>query len=252
MNIIRSIIVEDDPKHAKRLTKLIGDLSQSIEILEVCNDIDTGFAAINKLKPDLVFLDIEMAGNKKAGFDLLDRLDKINFDIIFTTAHIDKNITDIRASGIDYIVKPYIEGELKDALEKFFAKKNPAQINQQKTIILAELLTEKKIWISDMKIGSQCFEVGQILYCKSSNQYTLFHINTGDKIEIFTSSKGIGDWEKELDKYNFCRIHSQSMINLKHIKIYNRSEGIVRMSNNASLDVSKSFRERFLIKSEIK
>lgn len=96
--------------------------------------------------------------------------------------------------------------------------------------------------------------IENILYCESNNYLTLFHIDNGeDALTTILSTKGIGEWEKELEPYHFYRIHSQTLVNLKHIKKFiNRKEGVVILTNDIQLAVSKSKKQKFMEYSGIK
>ena len=115
------------------------------------------------------------------------------------------------------------------------------------------LISEKTIWIPNGN-EYETYEIRNIYYCESKNQYTIFHIEDGkEKPKAVVSSKGIGEWEKDLEKYHFCRIHSQTLVNLRHVKKYINGEGgIVVLVNNQNLTVSKSKKQRFLTSSGIK
>jgi two-component system LytT family response regulator len=106
---------------------------------------------------------------------------------------------------------------------------------------------EKSIWIPKGK-EYQAYEIHNIYYCESHNQYTLFYVNDGSKaLTPVISSKGIGEWEKELDGCGFCRIHSQTLVNIKHIKRFiNSKDGVVVLTNDISLSVSKSKKQKFM------
>jgi two-component system, LytTR family, response regulator len=230
--MIKSIIVEDDPMHAKRLIKLLKNLNQPIEIVDNCIDIETAFEAIKKLKPDLVFLDIELNGNGKAGFDLLDMVGDAGFDTIFTTAHIDNNILKMRKSGLFFIIKPYKEDEMEDCMEKYFKKRNWQ-------------IPEKTIWL--LEDNEHClYNASQIYYCKSDNQYTNFYIvNGNNKPKVVMQTKGLIYFEKYFEKHNFYRIHNEILVNLQHVKKYIKADGTVVLTNDESLPVARAKRQQF-------
>lgn len=94
----------------------------------------------------------------------------------------------------------------------------------------------------------EAIHIDTILYCQSKNYLTLFHITTEEKnLTIIVSSRGIGEWEKELESHHFYRIHSQILVNIKHIKKFiNRKEGVVILPNDIKLSVSKSKKQKFM------
>lgn len=248
--MIQCIIVEDDPKCSKRLAKLLNEVTEEVEVLLVATRVEEALAAIDKFDPELIFLDIEL-GNER-GFSVLKSVRKINFDVIFTTSHIDNNISEIRACSISYLPKPVILAELEDALrkfqEKYKSKFGRDQIQTLSANLQMERIEDRVIWIHDTKSNYYPVEVKNIVYCTSNNQYTTFVIRN-EKKEILTwvSTKGIGEWELDLEQYKFCRIHNRCLINLKHVTRYTKGEGgIVQMNTGESFEVAKDRKSRFL------
>lgn len=102
---------------------------------------------------------------------------------------------------------------------------------------------DKAIWIPSGK-EYEAIEIENIYYCESNNQYTVFYINDGRKI---VASKGLSEWERQLEGHDFCRIHSQYLVNLHHVKKFiNNKVGIVVLSNNIQLSVSQSKKQKFM------
>jgi two-component system LytT family response regulator len=109
MQKIRAVIIEDEPQAREMLTTLVEDYCQEIHIIGSASNVQEGVAAIKKLVPDLVFLDIEMPNEK--GLELFKYFDKIDFEVIFTTAYDQYAIDALRLSALDYLLKPI---DLKD------------------------------------------------------------------------------------------------------------------------------------------
>ncbi len=264
--MIRSIIVEDDLRHAARLARLLENHDEGIEVMKICPDVESAEAAITSLAPELVFLDIEL--DTSTGFDLLKKLEIIDFDVIFTTNHINRYIRDIRICGLTYLPKPVDSGELDEALLKF-KKKNGYGTRKEQVLSLRENLSAKNpglrnIWINDSKNNWIPVEAGNIVYCISKNQYTHFFIQE-DNIEKLTimhelglnkekdgtvrwiSSKGIGEWEDILEHYGFCRVHNSAIVNPLHVLRYTKEDGdILHLSCGLSLPMSRERKKKFL------
>jgi two-component system LytT family response regulator len=226
-------------------------MHEPIEVVAVCTNIENAIEAINTFNPVLIFLDIDLEGNERAGFDLLKKIKRITFDIIFTTAYIDKNIMEIRACGIHYMVKPYMLEELQDAINKFQNKNHPEigieQAYTLKTNLGTDRVDDKAIWIP-LKSDSFQIKVKNIIYCKGLNQYTKFFVFTsGDQKKNFLSTKGMGEWEKDLEQFKICRIHKSYLVNVKYIEKYTRGEGgYVTLTTDDILDVSKTGKQKLL------
>ena len=247
--MIKAIIVEDDPSHSARLVNLIKKTDVPVDILAIASSVDEAATAIKEYSPELVFLDIELEGGQTA-FDLLKAVNQTSFSVIFTTSHIDNNIQEIRACGISYVVKPYILEELKDALDKYLTHSSPEleekKIRSLKSNIDAEALSEKTLWVGDRNIYLH-FRIDRILYCESDNQYTHFYVLSEDGTTTsYISSYGLGQWEKDLRKYRFCRISRSHVVNVHHITQFHKSRDQILLTTGKLLDISQSGREELL------
>ncbi|MFZ2898966.1 MAG: response regulator transcription factor [Saprospiraceae bacterium] len=249
--MIKCIIVEDDHNHSEHLLSLLKHFDSVVQVESVCADIESAAKAVETLHPRLLFLDIQIQGDKGGGFELLKRLKHHPLDVIFTTAFVDDNIEAIRLSGIDYLHKPYVLEELQDALDKFLFATAMGWDDHKTRLLRSNLLTEdishKTVWVADGNTYDQIL-VGSIVYCESDNQYTIFHVKKkkGEMVK-YVSSTGIGRWEKDLRKYHFCRIHRRYLVSIKDIVKYIKGEGgMVILTTGEHLDVSRSGKAELL------
>ncbi|MGO4293780.1 LytR/AlgR family response regulator transcription factor [Chitinophaga sp. RAB17] len=234
-DVITSIIVEDEPIHSNRLKKLLTATDSRIRVLSVCHTIEEAFTAINTHQPDVIFLDIKLHDNPRGGFDLLKKFKKISFDVIFTTAHIDHNIKDIRRCGIDYLPKPYMPDELEEVLDKFWQKRPGDDSSRQINVLLSNLTTDQ---VDEQTIsfrrseGTYFVKAKNLIYCKSINQYTEIFIREDENdthLKGIITTIGIGIWEDYLTSLNFCRIHDSTIINLKYITTFSPTKSEVTL-----------------------
>ncbi len=244
-NPITAIIVDDDSFSCFQLKDLINRNSKEIEIVAICNDALLGLEKLKELKPDLVFLDVEMPGMN--GFDLLKKLPVINFDIIFTTAHDHYAIRAIRFSALDYLVKPIDPTALQEALSRFTEKKRLNSPPAERPLEVVGHNNGKKIFdnlaVPTME-GLQFISLHDIIRCESEDKYTKIYLN--DK-KMIVASRTLGDFETLLQPYGFFRIHKSFLINLKHLKKYLRGEGgQVIMADGIALDVSRRKKDELL------
>ena len=136
--MIKAVIIDDLESYRKKLRLLIEKfLDGRVTVVDEASNITEGMAVILKHHPDLVFLDIEMPGG--SGFDLLEKIGHINFDIIFTTAHSDFAIRAIKFSALDYILKPVDPDELLKAIQKHEEKKKHTDTNKQFEVLFQNL-----------------------------------------------------------------------------------------------------------------
>ena len=248
--MIKAIIVEDDPRHSDRLLNLLKSLEKPIEVLQICASVGTALGAINEHRPELVFLDI-MLEEGETGFDLLKKVDNLDFEVIFTTSHnsTENVISAIRACALDFLPKPIIPVELQTAVERFLGNKKLGieQIKTLKANLELKNLNEGSFWIS-VEGQDKRVEIENVIYCKSSNEATYFFLQKElEKSKKQLTSKNIGHWERVLNIYGIVRIHNEYMVNIKHVISYIRGEGgQVEMKTGEVIPVSKSRKENLL------
>lgn len=244
--MLKSIIVDDELKSRESLKKILLTFCQGVDVLATCQNVAEAQKAIIDLKPDLVFLDVQMQG--ETGFDLLVLFPKIDFEVIFTTAHSEYAIKAIKFSAIDYLLKPIDVAELQASLEKVQTKQNTNILERMKQLLLnvkTQAPEHYKLALPTAE-GLTFVKVDEVLYLKASGNYTEIFMNDGQKHLV---SKHLKLYDDMLTDQNFFRIHHSSLINLKFIKNYVRGDGgYVVMADNASLDVSRRKKDDFLEK----
>ena len=209
--------------------------------------MNTAFDVISTLKPDLVFLDIEMPNGN--AFDLLEKFKEIDFNIIFITAYDHYAIKAIKFSAVDYILKPIDSEELVLAVKRFEDKiGQKSSLNNQFKTLLSNVRPGnklKKVGIPDGD-GLVFINLSDIIRCDSDGNYTFFILTTGKKI---IASRTLGEYEQMFTDDNFFRIHRSHLINLEHVKKYIKGEGgYVVMSDNSQVEVSRRNKNDFLEK----
>lgn len=248
--MIRTIIVDDDALHIQSLVDLLHADFKHVEIMATCSNVPDAASKINELKPQLVFLDIEMS--PYSGFDLLEMVDERDFEVIFTTSYNRYAIQAIKASALDFIEKPLDKANLADALHRY--KEKTGKSKMQNLIANFKLSNEEqKIGLTD-KDGVHFYELKNIVRCQSDNSYTEFYIlgesrKAGEVIRIVIS-KGINDFEDFLlEKGFFYRVHNQHLININHINKYVRNNGgylVMDDNSGGSIPVARARKDDFL------
>jgi two-component system LytT family response regulator len=250
---LRAIIIDDETNAREALTNLLALICPDVEICGEAKNAELGIELIHKVKPNLVFLDIQMPG--KTGFDLLASLEKVDFGVIFTTAYQEYAIRAFRFSAIDYLLKPIDPEELEAAVSKF--KSQIASVNPQQLQILQEHLDpartlrlvqrtrndNQRIALPTAE-GIHFVQMTDIIQCESLGSYTKFHLVKGPAIVV---SRLLKEYEEILDHYYFFRVHQSNIINLEHIKRYVKGDGgQVWMSDNTEIEVSRRRKDEFL------
>ena len=120
--MIKVIIVEDEEHSREALHTMLQEHFQNLDVVSACKNVKEGISAIELHQPDLVFLDVEL--EQRTGFDLLQELGKINFDVIFTTGHEKYAVRAIKSSALDFLIKPFSISDLREALNRYHEKHN--------------------------------------------------------------------------------------------------------------------------------
>ena len=131
--MIKAIIIDDEVHCVDTLSILLADYCPEVEVIEKCMSPKKGLEAIEKLKPDLVFLDIEMP--MMNGFELLEQFKQIPFSVVFTTSYDQYAIKAIRFSALDYLLKPIDPKELIAAVHKVQLQKTPPSQDQFRQLL---------------------------------------------------------------------------------------------------------------------
>lgn len=231
-------LVIDDEKRAINVLKLLIEKHVS-EIKEVHTALGPakGIEQIKTIRPDLIFLDIEMPG--MTGFEMLEVLKDIHMNVIFTTAYDHYAIRAIRFSAIDYLLKPIDIQELKIAVRRFVEQPTPTgDINPMMANLISNM---KSIHIQKPRLaipttgGLVFFDIDEILRCESDKNYTTFFLINGKK---FISAKTLKEYEELLSEYNFIRVHQSHLVNPQFIREYIQ-KGSMEMRDGTRIPVSR-------------
>jgi two-component system LytT family response regulator len=205
---------------------------------------EEGLQAIQKLEPDVVFLDVEMP--RMNGFSLLEQLEDISFCLIFVTAYNEFALRAFRFSALDYLLKPLNITHLCEAVRK--AEKRQ-RIDHRQLDMLRYQLKEgqypSKIAVP-FQNGVVFVELKELVYCEADSNYTKL-ILTGGKSYLL--SKTLREVQEVLEGRNFLRVHRQYLINLDHIKMYHKGDGsYLVMTGDVSVPVARNQKDRLVQK----
>ena len=245
--MIKAIIVEDEEKARSNLMQILAEYCKNVEVIDAQDSVQNGIKSIKQNNPDLLFLDVHMQG--ETGFDLLEQLGKINFEIIFTTAHNEYAVKAFKFSAIDYLLKPVDIDELISAVQKA-ADKIEQNTTKERYQLIVENLQGQKSTFNKIALptadGLVFVQVSDIIRCESEDNYTHFFLISGKR---FLVSKTIKYFEELLTDQDFFRIHQSHLININHIKEYHKGEGgYAIMSDESSVIISRRKKEAFLAK----
>jgi two-component system LytT family response regulator len=248
--MLRALLVDDEPKNLDGLEFL---LHHDCDGITATGKVKSAEEARNFLKSnqvDVIFLDISMPGED--GFELLKTIDTSRIKVVFVTAHNEYTMQAIKASAVDYLLKPVRIDELQNAVEKIkLSIGNPYAKEQNHTLIqhFLDLVNQGKPVqkIALPQLGSIRFiALDEIIALQADSNYTIIHLKNMQKLVI---SKTLKDFEDLLDETQFARIHKSYIVNLRYINEYSTIDGgVVKMCDGSQWSISRRQLESFLEK----
>jgi two-component system, LytTR family, response regulator len=243
--MINAIIIDDEVHCLETLSLLLKEYCPVVHIKEECRSAKKGLEAIERIKPDLVFLDIEMPVMN--GFELLEQFTEIPFAIIFTTSYDQYAIKAIRFSALDYLLKPVDPKELISAVTKVQEQRH-LPMAEQFQMLMKQLQGKGNQFNKIAVPTSEGFElvlVDQVIYLEANDNYT--HLFLKNKTKII-ACRTLKEMEEQLQDFPlFIRVHHSSMVNLNEVKKYVRGEGgYLVMTDDTAVNVSRSRKDSLM------
>ncbi|TMM31383.1 response regulator transcription factor [Polaribacter aestuariivivens] len=230
-----AILVEDNSLALEMLYNDITNNHQEIEIIDTAKSVVEAAKILRKKEPEILFLDIMLGDG--TGFDILEIFPNLKSKIIFVTASDAHAIRAFKFSAIDYILKPYSDTDLNNAIEKAQQQLQPE--NEQLNVLKQAIITpSSKLEKISLHTSEKIIvvNIGDIIRCKSDNNYTTFYFNNGSKILVSKTLKFYSDLLKEV---GFVRVHQSHLINTKYIKEFIKSDGgYLILTDNSNIPVS--------------
>jgi len=242
--MIKVAIIDDELRAQNLLENMLNSyFPNKFHVVAKCASVDEGVTAINTFGAELIFLDIQMPG--KNGFELFKQFDRINFEVIFTTAHDRFAVEAIRRSALDYILKPINRIDLGDAIKRFEERKRRLSTKDKLTLLLENLNVNDqnvaKLAFTTLD-GYELIHSNQILYCKAESNYCAIKGIDGS---ITMATKTLKFVEGILPSA-FLRIHKSFVINLNFVVRYHKANKEVELTNGEKLPVSFRKEEDFI------
>lgn len=256
--MLRTVIIDDEPDNVELLAMQVARHCPQIEIVGQFTESPKALLALRSLQPALVFLDIEMP--LLNGFQLLEKVGDISFQVIFVTAYNQYAVQAFRFAALDYLLKPV---DTIDLVKSVGRAEQAVQRSTTTWSIPTHILTEQlellkahhpttgggstaapsKFALPHAN-GLAFVDTAQILYAESDSNYTHFVLDNGEKYLV---SKTLGDVQELLESRNFLRVHRQYIVNLSHIKRLIKGEGTyLVLSNGSTIPVSRQQKDRLL------
>ena len=243
---LKTIIVDDEKDAVDFISTIIGEYCPGLEVTGKGYDVNDGVQLIKDLKPDLVFLDVEMPHG--TGFDLLANFPEKEFDVVFITAFNHYAIKAIKFSAVDYILKPININEFIEAVNRVVQKRasNIFRGNENIRVLLENLKSglpsRLAIPTSD---GMEYLNPKDIIRIEADRSYSWFYITGNRKMLV---SKNLKEFQDLLNDRYFFRPHNSHLINLKFVRKYIRREGgYIEMMDGSEIPVSRNRKDLFLV-----
>lgn len=245
---MHSVII-DDEKHCRDvLQMLIERHCPEVTIDALCGDPEEALKVIERLQPQLVFLDVEMPGMN--GFELLESCARRSFSVIFTTAYDQYAIKAIRHSALDFLLKPIDKDELVQSVQKALTQtaNSPTKVDALLQFLHQHVQPNERLALPT-EDGLRMIPVKDITYCESAGGYTkVFMAQQGVPTLICRSLKEV---EEALREKGFFRVHNSYLINLSYMHKYIKGDGgEIIMTDGKNIPVSRNRKQDFLMRIE--
>jgi len=236
---LRTVLIDDEQPARDIMKHYLKDFAE-IEIIGEFTDGFSGLKAIQELKPDLVFLDVQMP--KLTGLELLELLDQPPM-IIFSTAYDQYAIKAFEMNAIDYLLKPYSKDRLLQAVQKALSQIGTSEKNSSVVQNLVKTLDENPEYLQRIAVKSRhkvsVVPVDDIIFLEAEGDYVMIHTKENKHLK----EKTMKYFETHLDPDRFIRVHRSSIVNADHIhrlELYDKESYMVILKNNVSVKASST------------
>ena len=237
----KAVIIEDEHKLREALFLLLQHtVPEKVNVIGVAETVATAVQLIEALKPNLVFMDIQLKDG--TAFEVLKLCQYKNFHLIFTTAYQQHALLAFKYSAIDYLLKPIDPEELKNAVNKIeVIQQNFSTAAEINVLQQALQTTPTRITLSTQQ-GRHIVALADIIRCETSGSYTTFYLVGNKKIMV---SKSLKNYDELLLPPQFFRIHQSHTVNISFVSTYLK-EGFLLLKDNTQLPVAQRKKEEFL------
>ncbi len=242
--MMKAMLIDDAPNATEALTNMLRMTSPDVEVIATANDPIIGLEQLRTQPPDLLFLDIQMP--HMTGFELLEKLGKFNFSVIFTTAYDQYALQAFKVSAVDYLLKPIDLDELEAAVGKVRERMKSPMTDFSALEKLFQQVQKPEPQRIALPVGDGLMfvPVADIVRLESDSNYTMFYLTSRDKILV---SRTMGHFEALLPKHQFCRVHYSHLINIAQIKRYIKTDGgYAEMSDGSKVEITRRKKDDFV------
>ena len=243
--MIKALLIDDELHSIETLKSEISRHCPNIQVIDIARSGEEGIEKIARLQPDLIFLDIEMPWMN--GFEMLQKIEKINFNVIFVTAYDSYAIEAFNFSAAGYLLKPIQKEDLIAAVERLESKVMQGFSATHFELLLQNLSNQNnkfpRIALSTAE-SLEFVRVDEIVRCESDKNYTYVYLNNGERHLL---SKTLKDLENMLNAHGFIRTHQSHLINPVFIRRYIKVDGgYIILEDQTQIPVSRAKKEQIL------
>lgn len=237
---MKALIIDDEQDSREVIRAILEEYCPQVEVVGEASNPEEAYKLISSLKPDLLFLDIQM--QPETGLDLLQKFDTYPFEVIFITAWNKYAIDAIKHHALDYLLKPLDIDDLINAVAKAEEEVNKKTDNSR----LKQMVSNINLIGITMSDGIEFISVDEIIRCEANGFYTWFMIHNSKKV---LATKNLKKFEMQLRQHNFfCRVHSSHLININFLKKYYKGESYLLMQDGSKVPVSRTYKNVFVAK----
>jgi len=241
--MITAVLVDDEKRAVQVLEESLKTDFPDIQIIGSANSAQEAQTLITQMKPDLVFLDVTMP--EESGFDLLNNLPSLEFEIIFVTAFDQYAMDAINFCAIGYVLKPIKREELVMAVQRAIKSIAEKQETNRNKLLLENLINpgspSNRIGIPTSD-GLEFVAIQEIIRCEGIQRATKVVFKERKSL---ISAYNLGQFKRMLEEYRFFSIHKSHLVNMDHVIRYD-NEGFVHMIDKSNIPVSRRKRQEFM------
>ncbi len=241
--MLKAVIVDDELDAIESVKLILQENFPYISIAGTAQSVKQACEVIDEVKPDIVFLDIEMPDGN--GFDVLEQIPVRNFNVIFITAYNQYAIKAFKYSAIDYILKPIDIDDFINAIDKIENGNSDNHVVEDKIDVLLENINgtkPDKIALSTSE-SIEFVKISDIIKIEAEGSYSTLKFTNQTQLLV---SKNIGEFESLLEDHTFYRPHQSHLINLMHVKKINRNGNEIVMDDGSIAFLSRRKKSQFL------
>jgi len=224
MSALKAILIDDERSSLESLTYEIREYCPEVEVIKTYQDPELAIQGIQKLHPDIVFLDIEMPGMN--GFELLQKIPDLFFNVIFVTAYDQFAIRAFDFNAVDYVLKPVRKIKLISAVQKVIDRQQPKLGTSSLDALIQNIRIQTNSGLENIALpthdGFTMAHINDITYLQAESNYTWVHHVSKKKYLV---TKTLKDMEEMLNFQQYFRPHKSYLVNLNHVDRYIRGQG---------------------------